>query len=965
MTMFYRSIFRSCVFIIGLCLFAQNNLSGQFFSTGEPPASVKWRQINTNRHQIVFPSYFEEEAQRMAAYLDTVYPFVSWSLGHEPRKIPVLLHSHNSRSNGMVIWAPARMEIYPVPPQRFASNDWLFTLAVHEQRHVVQVDKMNRGATRFLSFLLGQQAHGLSIGRIPFWFLEGDAVSTETALTSWGRGRQAAFEMPFRATLLRYDERFSYDKSMFGSYRDFVPDHYVYGYHMVAALREEYGTDLWKNALRYVAENPWNPAPFAQSLKRQTGRNLTELHDYVKDYLSLAWEDDESYGNATSTSSVNIRENGLYTNYRSVRLSGDTSLFALKTGIAQIDEFVQIFPDGKERVIHKPGYISSYSFSLSGGRLAWSEYRPDARWALRNYSVIKIYDTHTGTERTITNRTRYFSPSFAPDGLFLAVVETTENNRHYIVILDSVTGEVAERFPAREGFLSLLHPRFTPDGRYITSVAACSDGKSIVRLDLKTGEWETILPPAFRDITNPVAAGDKIFFHSDISGTDQIYALKTGSDSLFKLTEVPLGAFYPEVSRCGENLFFSNYTEKGYDIVKNSLKENRVIFEEDDFKRGVRFYEILALQEKGVINPAKIPDTIYSSEPFNRLRNIFNIHSWSPFYFDYDEIDFSGSPFYPGLTLLSQNILNTTNITLGYAYKNNNHMLHGNFVYRGWYPVIEIGFDYGGKPAVFQGHDTLGPGPVRGDQLNLRSVVSVPLNFTHNRYTSGFVPSLRMNYNNSYYHYTKEDEYRRGMITGEARLFAYRYLKLSRRDINPAWGQSVRFRHFGSLFDSENLGSITSIQAAFYFPGVMPHHSIVLRGALQSQRPEKYLLGSLVEFPRGYSAERTEKLQIVQADYTLPLAYPDYSIPSIIYLKRLRSNFFADFGKNHNRRFIEEQNRIVWERDPLFSFGLGINADLHLFRLPLPFDLGIRIAHVPSRNRTSAAFIFGMNMSAL
>ncbi len=966
MMILYSNIARNCLMVLLFCLFGQHNLSGQFFSTGEPPASVKWRQINTTGHRIVFPSYFEEEAQRMALYLDTVYPFVSWSLGHEPRKIPVVMHSHNARSNGMVIWAPARMEIYPVPPQRFASNDWLFTLAIHEQRHVVQVDKMNRGGTKVLSYLLGEQAQGLSIGRVPFWFLEGDAVSTETALTTWGRGRQPAFEMPLRANLLRLDERFSYDKSMFGSYRDFVPDHYVYGYHMVAALRKEYGTELWDNTLRYVADNPWSPAPFAQSLKKQTGRNLTELHDYVKDYLSLAWEDNESYDKATSTSSVNIRENDLYTNYRSVRLTGDTSLFALKTGIAQIDQFVQIDPDGKERIIHKPGFISSRSFTLSDNRIAWSEFKPDIRWGLRNYSVIKVYDMNTGTERAITNRTRYFSPSFAPDGLFLAVVETTEDNRHYIVILDSVTGEVAKRYPAGEDFLSLLHPRFTTDGSYIISTAACNEGKSIVRLEVETGKWETLLPPAFRDVTKPVATEDKIVFHSDISGTDQIYALKNGSDSLFRLTEVPLGAFDPEVSGCGENVFFSNYSEKGYDIVKTPLKENLVRFEEQDYERGIRFYEMLALQEKGVINPARIPDTIYSSEPFSRLRNIFNLHSWSPFYFDYDEIDFSGSPFSPGLTLLSQNILNTTNISLGYAYKDSNHMLHGNFVYRGWYPVIEMGFDYGGDPVVFQGHDTLGPGPLPGgDLLNLRSVVSVPFNLTHNRYISGFIPSLRMNYNNSYYHYTKEDEYRRGMFTGELRLFAYRYLKLSQRDINPAWGQSIRFRHFGSLFESENLGSITSLQVALYFPGALPHHSIVLRGALQNQRPEKYLLRTLVEFPRGYAAERTERLQVVQADYAFPLAYPDFSIPSIIYLKRIRSNFFADFGNNQNRRYIEEQNSIVWERETLFSFGLGVNADLHILRLPLPFDLGVRIAHVPSRNRTSAAFVFGMDMSGL
>lgn len=902
----------------------------------------------------------------MAGYLDNVYSYVSWSLDHEPRKIPVTIHNFNARSNGMVIWAPRRMEIYPVPPQRFASNDWLYTLAVHEQRHVVQVDKMNRGGTRFLSYLMGEQAHGLSIGRIPFWFLEGDAVSAETALSQWGRGRQSAFEMPLRTILTNTDGIFSYDKSMFGSYRDFVPDHYIYGYHMVAALRSEYGIELWQNALDYVADNPWSPAPFAQSLRQQTGKSLTGLHAEVSENLQIEWIGNKSYNSDTQPSPLNQRSSDLFTSYRSVRFHDDTTLFALKSGIAQIDEFVSISQDGEEETIYRPGFLSSHRFALSGKRIAWSEFQPDPRWGLRNYSVIKVYDISTRTERAVTHRTRFFSPVFAPDGLFLAVIETTLKNNHYIVILDSVTGEEVRRYPSGEGVLSLTDPRYTSGGNGIVAVAACSKGKSIVRLDLETGNWDTLLPPAFRDLTRPVAKDGKVYFHSDISGVDQIYSVHKETGELYRITDVTFGAFDPEISACGKDIYFSNYTEKGYDIVKTSINGEAFSYGDHFQERQIRFYKELKDQEPGVPDPSAFPDSTYNTEPYKRWKNLFNFHSWSPFYFDYDDLDFSKAPFSPGITLLSQNILNTANTAVGYAYKNGNHVFHGNFVYRGWYPVIEVGFDYGEDPQVFQGRDTVGPGPIPGgDLLNLRSVISVPLNFTHNRYRSGFIPSIRMNYNNSYYHYTREDEYRRGMFTGEIRLFAYRYLRQSLRDINPRWGQSFRLRHLGSPFEDENLGSITSLQAALFFPGLFPHHSIIIRGALQNQEPEKYLMRSLVEFPRGYNTERTERLQLLQADYHFPVAYPDFSIPSIVYLKRVRSHFFADYGANHNRRYVEEQNRIVWEREELFSFGLGINTDLHIFRLPLPFDIGGRIAHVPSRGKTSFTFFFGMDMSGL
>jgi len=896
----------------------------------------------------------------MARYLDYIYPHVSSTLDYEPRKIPVTIHSYTARPGGMVAWAPRRMEIYPSDSRHFAGENRLFFLAIHEQRHVVQVDKMNQGATRALSFLLGEQAHALSIGRMPFWFLEGDAVAAETGLTRWGRGREAAFEMPLRTNFLALEEPYSYDKSMFGSYRDFVPDHYIYGYHMVASLREEYGPELWKNASRYVARNPWHPAPFAKSLRDQTGKNLNELNSSVFKKLGRKWE--ESLPEATGYTPVISRSDEIYTSYRSPYIKNDSTIISLKSGIAQIEEFVEIDEDKEERVLFKPGVMSSRTFSVSRDRIAWSEFLPHPRWRLQHYSVIKVYDMAGETERAITHRSRLFSPDFAPDGLFLAAVEVTELNEHYIVILDSVTGEEAARYPADEDILSVLEPCYTPCGEAIVAVVTDKSGKGIRKLDLDTGEWTKVLPTKFSNITKPVVHDDMVIFHADFSGKDNIYAVDTDTGNLFRLTKALYGAFDPAVSSCGERIVYCNYTKNGYDLVSADVTDrldSSIVFPESD-ENSFGLYKEIAKQEESVIDPRAIPDTSYDSEPFSKFANLFNFHSWSPFYFDYDNLDFSKAPFSPGITLLSQNLLNTANASFGYSHRENNHMLHGKFVYRGWYPVIEAGFEYGGDPQVYKGSGAPDPGPVEGgDLLNLYSVVSIPFNLTVDRYSSGFIPSLRMNYNNSYYHYAREDEYRRGMFTSELRFFGYRYLKQSLRDINPRWGQSFRFRHLASPFEDENLGSITSAELALYFPGIWPHHSLVLRGAFQNQSPKKFLMRSLVEFPRGYQRERTEKLQLARVDYHFPLAYPDFDIPSVLYLKCLRSNIFADIGLNHNRYL--ENDRIEWRGEELFSLGLQVNADLHIFRLPLPFDIGGRITYVPGRNKTTFSMVFGMD----
>jgi hypothetical protein len=480
-------------FLIFILLLTRQGVDAQFYETGQAPASLKWKQINTGNFRLIFPVSFESRAVRMAGLLEESRALTGHTLNHQPGSIPVVIHNYNARSNGMVVWAPKRMEIYPVPPQMARGVDWLTHLAVHEQRHVVQLYKLDQGITSLLGILLGEQATGIAVGRLPLWLLEGDAVTTETLLTPSGRGRMAWFEMPLRTLLLSDSGIYSYDKFLFGSYRDYVPDHYQYGYQMVSALRREYGTAVWENTLDFTGRWPVHPAPFTRSLKRETGENLTGLHQNVMkgireewDSLSAIYEspgheeasrghtDLGHYSRAGLTRGqriLNVRDNGLYHSYQYPVWEGDSAVVAVKSGIAQTNEFVRVDMEGKEKSLHFPGTLSSPSFTMSGRRIAWSEYRSDIRWGLRHYSVLKIFDMSTGRERRISHQTRYFAPAFAPDGLFLAVIEVDMENRESILLVNSVTGEVVSRFPGPVN-QSLQRPMFHPDGGeiFVTSV---------------------------------------------------------------------------------------------------------------------------------------------------------------------------------------------------------------------------------------------------------------------------------------------------------------------------------------------------------------------------------------------------------------------------------------------------------------------------------------------------------------
>jgi hypothetical protein len=90
---------------------------GQIFDASQNPPSVKFKQINTPAFQIIYPTLFEAEAQRMANTLDAIIIDVSKSLGHQPKPISIILQTQGVVSNGFVQMAPRRSEFNTIPGQ--------------------------------------------------------------------------------------------------------------------------------------------------------------------------------------------------------------------------------------------------------------------------------------------------------------------------------------------------------------------------------------------------------------------------------------------------------------------------------------------------------------------------------------------------------------------------------------------------------------------------------------------------------------------------------------------------------------------------------------------------------------------------------------------------------------------------------------------------------------------------------
>lgn len=64
------------------------------------------------------------------------------------------------------------------------AQPWSQQLAVHMKCAMLsRLFALNRNTVKFASHLFGQQATGLAAGFVPMWYLEGDAVATETAFS--------------------------------------------------------------------------------------------------------------------------------------------------------------------------------------------------------------------------------------------------------------------------------------------------------------------------------------------------------------------------------------------------------------------------------------------------------------------------------------------------------------------------------------------------------------------------------------------------------------------------------------------------------------------------------------------------------------------------------------------------------------------------------------------------------------
>jgi hypothetical protein len=851
------------------------------------------------------------------------------------------------------------MEMYPAPEQNAIPGNQFDLLNTHELTHVGEMESLNKGFTRVMNIILGQQFTGAVSSMLPLWYLEGNAVFSESLLTSSGRGRSPSFQKQIKAVMTGNDPYYKYDEILNGSFRDFVPDYYQSGYFMTTWAIVKHDPSVWNKVLSFTGEMPFTIVPVNISLKKNIGLTKRQLYKETFDSLRKEWTGDTV--NSLTYRVLNSDKKRDYVNYYSPVVAGD-SIIAVKTSLSETPSIILTDQLGREKVLHNTGYINPYVISLGRGKVVWVENRPDPRWESRDYSVIRILDIKTGKAGSISSLTRYMAAAISPDGKRIAAIENTAENKNNLIILDTQTGNLLKTAGSPDN-VYIQRPRWSDDNSTVTVLNVDDEGEGIIAFLTETGRWETLLQPGRSDLQSAFLDKNILYYVSSFNGIDNIYE-KTPA-GINRLTSSRYGISDPVIR--GDSILFSDYRTNGNSICISSLTRKVSAGESETATY------LIDRAEKTPQNTIKqAGETVFRPEPYRKWEHMFRFHSWMPFYANIEDLQADPRSLKPGLTLMSQNTLSTLITTLGYEYREGYNAFHSVITWQGQYPVLRSEIDYGFIPEIVGNPFNYTSG------FRFSNEISVPLNFSCGYMRQYIKPSLSIDYSNNVYTTGGRNDVGQTGITG--RLYISNYARTALRDIYPRWAQTIDLNYISYPFD-DILGSTAYMKTAFYFPGFFRDNSLRIRFESENQKHTRYLFRNRVSFPRGFSNIAypkgyhniiSDELNFVSAEYAFPFAYPDLNISSLFYLKRLRGNLFYDYAAGRRNRYYTfpagDVNISLDEGTDTFkSFGFEALADFHLFRIPFMISGGVQtawkdLAHGPVFNVLFNLDLYGFSV---
>lgn len=926
---------------------------------GYNPHRFSWRQINTDRVQVVFPEGQEADARRVADIVSYLWDHEGQDIGQLRTKISIFLHGHRVSSNGLVTVGPFRSEFYQTPPQMGNSTRYLDLLTIHEYRHVQQFANATQGITKTIKSVLGSFAWGgMMATALPRWYFEGDAVIAETEHSASGRGRLPSFLMQYNA-LIEEGRHYSYEKAGARSYKDYVPDWYALGYHMLSYGRAQYGEDIWVNVAEDAVRYKGVFMPFSRNLKKRTGLTTTDL--YNKTWESLSQSYHHKTLSAHSYDSVLGEEEGVI-NYSSPIYFGQ-SIITSQSAYNEVPAYYFIDAStGDKTKLVEHGRLSDNlegTLSTDGRKIYWAELGYDVRWPNQQWSVLFSYDVATGTKEQLTKKSRLFAPDVSPSGDRIVAVHIDPNQMQHLVILDLDTQDAPYEIPHASEAL-ITHPRWY-DTEHILAVLSDMEESFLAKINIATGIVSPLTPPTVAQLSHPIKRGDYIYYASAYDDINNIYALNIRDSSIYQVTHSSIGAFHPYIDKSGTNMVFMEFTAAGYKL--RSLEVDPSMFVRRDMMLGDGGKTHNHSDVHSILS--NLPEGAYNIERYNKLTGLLNPHSLLT------EIDDRSAE----LILRSDNKLSTMSIEGGLRYEFNEDRwgYRVGMNYAEFYPIIHAGVsriyrsaellnfasltdtslvftDYIGEwaensasigvtiPFIFSRGNMNNSLRIRSDFI--RTGVDISTNIE----TEGaFRDTLEGARSVSQFEDLIDAPLREGgFSTVDTRLSFQMIKSRALQHVAPRMGVSLFGRYRNNLSDAAFGGDTWSYGSNIWLPGLGKNHSLHVQTFFQHEDVlSPYRYGDAYAYPRGYNVSfRRDDFGKIGVNYAFPIAYPDIAIGGLAFVKRLKGRAFYDHGW---MRFTSFPGASTTQLQRSLGFELGI--DFRALRL-VEVDLGIRYSYL-------------------
>ncbi len=860
------------ILILFSCTLLFNRSHAQIFS-GNPP-SIKWKQINTSSSRVIFPKGLDSVAQRITSIISYIKIPTQKTIGNQSKKINIVLQKQTVVSNAYVALGPFRSEFYMTPQQNsfeMGSIPWPDQLTIHEYRHVEQYNNFDVGLSKVMKVIFGQEGAALANNAaIPNWFYEGDAVYNETNVSAQGRGRLPAFFDAYRS-LWKAGKNYSWMKLRNGSLKDFVPDHYALGYLLVAYGREKYGDDFWKNVTHDAAAFKSWIYPFQHAIKRYTGVDYVTFRNNAFDFFKDQFE---------KTVTPAERNLGKFKNEQFPSFTTDGSIIYLKSTTKQIPQFL-IQKNNRLQKIRTQDYTLDDYFSYRNGKIVYTSYKPDSRWGYRDYSNLQIVDVTNGKERTLSKKSKYFSPDISEDGKTVVVVNESATGQSNLRLLNARSGKVIRQL-SNPDKLYYTYPKFYHDQKIISAVRDSKGQMSLAEINIENNETKYLLPFTYHVAGFPCLYRDTLYFSYSFKENDVLLAYTFADKRLWLLdpgASIGIGKYAPFVNK--DFIGWTSFTAEGYRIEK-ALK-SAVHFTEistTDLREKVSDFGITAIDKTnaGLLN--SVPDDSFAVKKYHKSFRFFNFHSIEPAIND---------PEYT-LSLVSENILNTLESDLSFTYDRAEKYKEVSFsaTYGGWFPEITAGVNYFVDRSILF-HQQL----VHFNQFEPYGGFTIPLNFSKGR-------------SFTYLNFGSQYVYSQGIFKGKYKdilssgysyisnflSFSHEIQKASQQ-IFPSFAQTISLSYKTAI---QNVnGSQFMANGNLYLPAFAKTHSLVLNGAFfRRDSTNQISFSSGFPFSRGYQSVNFYQMYKWGVNYHFPIAFPDKGFADIAYLLRVRANVFYD-----------------------------------------------------------------------